>query len=323
MLIRDTGTYVEFHINAGNSSSFNHQLPWGYIINGANVGSLEHRYEAGDGWNLVGRWNVTITQTVTFKLGNTGTGGMGGPTNFSVVINRAQPPNPPTNLRATTVGSTSITLAFSYGANNGAGVTGGQISYTTNPAIVAERVVSANGGATIAGLVRGARYYFRARNVNSEGWSAWTGQVAYTLLDFPDAGAAVTLLNVRQTTVEAQFWSSPNGGAAIDAYQLLWSTNTTPAVDPFVVVGITPAVPPLKYNVTGLLPGTTYYFWSRARNSVGWGPWSPIKSIKTFAGGYVKDGAVWKQAIPYVKVAGVWRVARPWSRISGTWRESI
>lgn len=32
--------------------------------------------------------------------------------------------------------------------------------------------------------------------------------------------------------------------------------------------------------ITGLTPGSTYYFWNRMRNAIGWGPWSPRNHVR-------------------------------------------
>ena len=321
MLIRDNGTTVTFYINSGNSSSFNHQLPWGYIVNGANVGSLEADYSAGMGWLLLRSFTVTTSQTVTFKLGDTGTGGMGGPTNFSVAINRVQKPNPPSAVTATAVGSTAINVKFTYGAANGDAVDSGQIAYSQNSNFSPATIIGANGSASITGLVRGARYYFKARNTNSAGTSDWGPTTSYVLLDYPDQGTPVTFSEVRQTSVKASIGAVGNGGAAIDSYQILWTLNSSPESGDFDVVSVPQA--PFTYLATGLLPGRTYNFFSRPHNSVGWGPWSPARAVKTFAGAYVKVGTEYKQAIPWVRVGGIWKPAKPWGKVSGSWRESI
>jgi hypothetical protein len=56
---------------------------------------------------------------------------------------------------------------------------------------------------------------------------------------------------------------------------------------------------------------TIYYFWVKARNSVGLGPYSNSSSAKTYLGVYVNVGGVWKPAIPYVRTGGVWKQAQP------------
>jgi len=61
MLIRDTGTTVEFWINSNNSTTFDHELPWGYSVNGVTNNTLEANYNAGMGWLFLGSWTVTYS----------------------------------------------------------------------------------------------------------------------------------------------------------------------------------------------------------------------------------------------------------------------
>jgi hypothetical protein len=75
--------------------------------------------------------------------------------------------------------------------------------------------------------------------------------------------------------------------------------------------------------VSGLTPGDTYYFWTRARNSVGWGPWSASLKVMLIAGARVLAGGTWKRAVPYVNVGGVWKVAEPWVKDVGVWKKTI
>lgn len=73
--------------------------------------------------------------------------------------------------------------------------------------------------------------------------------------------------------------------------------------------------------VTGLQPGTRYYFRMRASTSqYGWGPWSTWANTTTLPGVYVRVSGTWRTAIPYVKVSGSWRQAERRIRVSGTWR---
>lgn len=173
MMIRDTGTYVEFYITAQNSTTYAYQMPWAYVVNGVTSAWKEHRYEKNAGWDLLGRWNVTTTQTVTFKLGNTGTSGLGGPTTFSVAINRAKAPNPPGKPVLTNVTPTSVFVTFADGANNGAAIDSRVIGYGTNPTQVQYQTVS--DGSTEVGALHspGATWYFWGRTHNAKGWSAW------------------------------------------------------------------------------------------------------------------------------------------------------
>jgi hypothetical protein len=75
--------------------------------------------------------------------------------------------------------------------------------------------------------------------------------------------------------------------------------------------------------LSNLDPGKTYYFWARARNSVGWGPWTSTASrLILIAGSRVLVAGQWKRAVPYVRVGGVWKVAEPWIKDAGVWKRT-
>lgn len=212
MMIRDTGSTIEFWINSGNSTTFDYDLPWAYVVNGSSSSWQSFRYEANSGWQRLGAWGVTTNQTVTFKLNSTGTSGFGGPTTFSQTITRVVPPGRPSAPTISKVGVDSMTVS----------------------------------------------------------------------------------------------WSAPsNGGAAILEYHLGYGLSSTVATTE--IAATTPHVVP------NLAMNTVYYFWVRARNSAGWGGWSPSSSAKTYLGVYVNVAGVWKPAIPYVRTGGVWKQAQPWA----------
>lgn len=74
-------------------------------------------------------------------------------------------------------------------------------------------------------------------------------------------------------------------------------------------------------SVSGLLPGTLYYFQMRVHNTTyGWGPWTAWQSFTTLPGVYVKHEGVWKNAIPYVKHDGVWKQATRYVKDAGLWK---
>jgi hypothetical protein len=228
MRIRDnapggaSGT-IEFWINSNNTTTFDHELPWGYSVNGVTNNTLTANYNAGMGWLLLGSWTVSASQTVTFYLRATGTSGFGGPTTFSQAISRATVPPAPSAPTFTSVGPTSLYVNFT---------------------------------------------------------------------------------------------PSGDGGSAITSYDVYY--GTTSSADTVLHTG---AVSPQL--ISGLIPGTTYYFRVRANNAVGNGAWSTIVAQATIAGVRVRDGGTWKFAVPYVKVAGVWRPAVPYVNVSGEWKGTV
>ena len=172
MKITDTGTYVEFWLKAG-SGTYNYQLPWSYVVNGAASGTRYFRFEQGGAYQRLGRWLVTTSQTVTFKIGASGTSGLGGPTTFSHAISRSTTPSPPSIVTLTNVSPTGVYATFNDGANGGAAIDSRQILYGTHPTSGSQTIVSSDRSTQINGLQPGTLYYFWARTHNTHGYSAW------------------------------------------------------------------------------------------------------------------------------------------------------
>lgn len=313
MRIRDTGSVIEFWISSGNSTTYNYDMPWAYVVNGVSSAWREYRYEAGSGFEKLGSWTITTSQTVTFKLGDTGTSGLGGPTNHSVFIERAKAPNHPSKPNVSVLSSTSVHVTFSDGDDNGATIDQRQIGYGTSSSTV-QFTVSSDRSTDITGLTPGTKYYFWARTHNEKGWGGWSVRSEATTWDVPDAPSSITLSEITQTTLKAAFVPNYAGGTAVLEYQIGYGTHPNTAQQ-FIDASGGDAF------ITGLSPGIKYYFWARARNSVGWSNWSFTSSTYMVAGARVKVGFLWKPAVPYVRVNGVWKLARPWGRIAGVWKE--
>jgi hypothetical protein len=314
MLIRDNGTTITFMINAHSSSTFAHQMPWGYTVNGTTNNTRESDYSEGAGWLTLGSWTVTTDQTVTFRLFDTGTSGLGGPTTLSVNINRANAPNPPT-IVSITGASTSVTIKTADGANNGDAIDSRQIiRNTSNTKTGGTTTNQTSLSQVISGLVTGQTYYFWARTHNSKGFSNWSALKTFKTQAVPEAPDSAVVSNPDQTSVLISFTDNGNGGSAIVAREIGYSTSLSGVTNSVAYNGVT--------TVSNLQPGTTYYFWTRVQNAVGWSPYSAPVSMKTVAGAQLNVAGVWKDAVPYVNVGGVWKLARPWGRVAGVWKES-
>ena len=312
MMIRDVGNgWVEFWLKAG-SSTFNHQLKWGYTANGAFSGWLTYDFVSGGNWQHLGSVFVSTSQNVTFHLGSSGTSGLGGPTDFTVFMQRATVPPAPTMFSAVTQSSSVIRVNFGSNGDGGSAVLEWQIGYGTDPSYPMWYVGS-NGLTDVGGLVTGTTYYFWARGRNAIGWGGWSARAQATTWKVPDAPGSPVLSNPTQVSVHAVFTGNGEGGTPVVEWQIGYGTD--PAAPQVYVSGY-------NLDITGLTPGTVYYFWSRGRNAVGWSALSARSSISTIAGAWIKVGTVYKQAVPYVKVAGVWKVARPWGRLAGVWKEA-
>lgn len=117
LIIRDNGSSVEFLVKAGYSSTFG-TVNWSGRVNNQDV-SGSKQYPSGGNELSLGSWGVSTSQRITFRIGSTGTSGLGGPTEFSVDISRGSPPGAPTNLRVVTQTPFRIDIAYDRGPENG------------------------------------------------------------------------------------------------------------------------------------------------------------------------------------------------------------
>jgi hypothetical protein len=317
MMVRDTGTRIEFWLRA-SALTYNYQLPWSGTINNTLLGAREFRFEQGGQWQMLGAWTVSTSQTVVFHLSNTGVSGLGGPTEIRVAIKRATVPSAPARPVASSISASAVRLTWTKPADNGAVIDGLRLGYRRATSGGPTSVMSSDLDDVWAGFTPGETVYFCCGARNSEGWGPWSAFTTVKFLDEPAAGGLVTYSEVSQLSVVVHFADpANNGGTAILERQVGWTTTnggnpTTTAT--YSATGVN--------KIANLRPGTVYYFRSRTRNAVGWSAWSGQTSVKTIAGAFVKVGGVWKDAIPYVKYQGVWRPARPWVRLFGFWEES-
>jgi hypothetical protein len=314
MMIRDNGNTVSFMLNSNNGSTFKHELPWGYSVNGATNNDREYDYNAGAGWETLGTWTVTSDQTVTFRIFDTGTSGFGGPTTLSVGIDRSSAPSAPTINSFTSISSTQAVVHTTDGSNNGAAIDSRQLTHHTTNSIPASPIISASTVTTVTGLTPGVRHYFWARTHNAKGYSPWSPVASMVTYKVPDAPDSPIVSDATQTSIVASFTDNGNGGSTITGREIGYGTSPISVQASVSYTGV--------MTITGLSPGKVYYFFSRVRNSVGWSPYSAPSSLKTVAGASINVAGVWKDAVPYVKDAGVWKLARPWGRVAGEWKQS-
>lgn len=120
LLLRDTGTNVEFWIHAGSTATFINSpgKAWSWSSpHGSGGGSFT--YPTGAPWILLVSIPLTVNGTVTFAIGATGTTGLGGPTSISQFLTRIVVPGAPTGVTVSALLPTSMSLAFTAPASNG------------------------------------------------------------------------------------------------------------------------------------------------------------------------------------------------------------
>lgn len=310
--IRDLGGMIEFWVKTG-PQTYNYDQQWGYGANGGNSGVLKTRMVAGGNWQKFGEVYIGYNQTVRFSIVGAG---LGFPSyDFYQAIGRQTVPYPPRMLETVAVSTTQIYVEFEGTNDGGSPVLEWQIGYGTNPN-GPEYLIGSGGGTTVGGFYSGLRVYFWTRARNALGWSGWSTRTEATTWRVPDAPSAVTYPAIGQVAVQTQFFGRGTGGQPILEYQLGYGKNGTAPTD-FLTASFSGID-----VIWDLDPGELYYFWVRARNSIGWSAWSERSQVTLIAGARILVGGVWQRAVPYVKHAGVWKVARPWVRDAGVWKES-
>lgn len=312
MMIRDTGSSVEFWINSGSSSTYKHELHWSGTVNDSGVGGV-FDYRANSGWQRLGYWNAGYSQNVTFNIAATGTSGFGGPTSFTVWINRSSPPNPPSSVNLYDVGSTSLRAHFDDGSDNGASIDSRELLYGTDPNSH-QYAVWSNGTSEVYNLNPGSTYYFWARTHNSQGWSGVSPRSAVTTLSVPPSPSIEFVDTITQSSMVVHFVQRGDGGNAIKEYQVGYSENSGDISG--TVLGAEPILVP------NLNPATTYYVRVRSRNDIGWSGWSAETVVRTLGGSRIKVDGVWVEAIPYVNHNGSWQIAKAFVNVAGVWKET-
>ncbi len=327
MMIRDTGTTVEFWITANNGTTYNHALPWGRTVNGDTNNGLHYDYKAGAYWERLGAWTVSYDQTVTFRLFDSGTSGLGGPTTLSAAINRSSAPPKPPQWIPEQWEATRVQGDVDGAGNGGLAIDQFQVRYDEDSSASSPNYQSddnLDGWFWIEGLTKGTRYYFWVRTHNAKGWSPWSERSTVITLTEPTYPGMPEIIGSSLTSVTLRI---------ADAF-----SRDTPILERQIGYGKSSAAPTLfqsfptgslTITIPNLEVGARYYFWARARNKVGWGPWSARRDNSTLqvpgVWYFIKDvdnNIVPKYALVYVKVSGVWRVGVPMVKIAGMWKPS-
>lgn len=204
--------------------------------------------------------------TVTVLATNVEGDGAASPSSASVTP--AGVPFAPNLTSATATGAATVQLNWTAANPNG------------DPIVRYE--VSVNGGAwanagtgtshTVGGLSQATNYSFVVRAVNGVGTGVASNSRAVRTWGPPSAPNPISA-SAGNGVISAS-WSAPAAnGAAIIEYQIDWSTSGSRNG-----VNATQSGRSVNFSVSN---GSTYRIWVRARNSVGWGAWSPASNAVT------------------------------------------
>jgi hypothetical protein len=214
MMIRDTGSTVEFWLKA-SSSTWAGDLPYRWTVNGS-TGSDQFNFQSGGSWQKLRGFSVTSDQTVTFRIGDSGTSGLGGPTTFSHAIERSTYPNPPSAPRFANLTNSSVDVSFTDGSNNGDAIDSRQLGYSSglNRGTV-DNTIASDGSTNFHGFTPGSSWTVWARTHNSNGWSAWGPRAMVTFEDTPPAPSTPTISNPTMTTANVTYSGNGDGGSPV------------------------------------------------------------------------------------------------------------
>lgn len=272
MMIRDTGSSVEFWINAGQSATFVGQLGWSGTVNGVGVGGTT-QYPSGNPWIQLGAWGVSTSQTVYFHLNATGTQGLGGPTDHSAYIARATIPGQPGTPTASNILTDQMQLNWTIPGNGGAAIDQMLLRRSQSPDMSSYTDFPQPGNSTgfvVTGLTPATTYYWQVFAHNAVGYGPGSGVLTQATL--PATPPGLTVASSPSGTSATLTLTAPSGVSGVTSYSIERrippSTNATPLT--------TPSSP---FEVTGLTPGTTYEWRASAWIGSYQSPWTNWTSL--------------------------------------------
>lgn len=121
----------------------------------------------------------------------------------------------------------------------------------------------------LSGLASNTTYFVRAYARNSVGIS-YSEEMEFTTAPEMNLPIVITgdVTNIGQTSASVEGEVSNDGNSEVTERGICWSTNTTPIInDDHLSIGI--GIGTYSVVITGLQPGTTYYFRAYAVNNVG------------------------------------------------------
>ena len=177
-------------------------------------------------------------------------------------------------------------------------------STTTNPTVsLSTKTTDGSGPGTftssITGLTTGTTYYLRAYATNSAG-TAYGALISFKTLSLPVL-TTTTISLIKSTTATSGGNISSDGGAAVIARGVCWSTTTNPTIILSTKTSDGSGIGSFASSITGLTPGLIYYLRSYATNSVGTAYGTEVSFKAVFSIGEAYQGGI----VAYVDNTGL------------------
>ena len=191
------------------------------------------------------------------------------------VIDTQQTPMAPSvvTVSISNVTSTMATVNGNVTSDGGANVTARGVCWDTlhNPTISGSLTTNGTGvgnyTTTITGLTAGTTYYVRAYATNSAG-TAYGSELSFNSTAVLPTVTTTAASNITDSTATSGGNVTSDGGAAVSARGVCWSTSHNPTIsDSHTSNGA--GIGSFTSSITGLVGGTTYYVRAYATNSVG------------------------------------------------------
>jgi len=193
-------------------------------------------------------------------------------------------PDAPTSLSATPLSTTSVSVAFTAGSQNGSIISNYKYALSTNGGSTYSEYAALDPAdavtpITISGLTGATTYHIKLKAVADFGDSVDSSAVSVTTLTPPGAPTSLSATALSGTSVSVAFTAGATGGSAFTNMEYALSTNSG------ATYGAYTAFSPPDYTtpvvVSGLTENTQYTIKLRHITTAGTGPDSSAVTITT------------------------------------------
>lgn len=245
----------------GNSGSVNIAGAGTYVLWSGSVGPINHDANG----------NIPFAPVFALHMNASGTSGMGGPTDQAVAVGAPripQAPGQPATPTVSSIATTSATINWTAPSRGHADITNYQYRVATDSAfsnLVAAPTVGnvlSDNTANDMTLQGGRTYYVGVRAYNADGYGPWSATRSFLTTPVAPTGLTATDITPVSLTLD---W---NNVTSATGYDIQYSTSSSfSGATTVTSTGSSRAI-------SGLTPGTRYYFRVRAKNGSGAGSWS-------------------------------------------------